>query len=174
MSRKAIALAVIVLATFLGPAQAEQVIVRLRWDEARTTLSHGHFRAKVRVWRKTDASKSIRGQLLEMTETGIKLARDGTETLIERAEVDSIRVVPTKGRPQRTRTAAIVAGVPAGIGASLATLYLGCIAVGGCGEGGLSHRDGAVGIVAAGIALPAWMYIRARKADRGSVLLILE
>lgn len=174
MPRKAIALAVIALTTSGWTARAEQVSVRLRWDEARTMLAHGEFRAKVRVWQKANASKPLWGRLLEVTEAGIRLARNRAETLIDRDEVRSIRVVPTKGRPWRNRTVAVIAGVPAGIGASLATLYLGCIAVGGCGEGGLSDRDGAVGIVGAGIALPVWIYMRARGADRGSILLVLE
>lgn len=174
VSRKTGVLAVIVFAASVWPAQAEKVVVRLRWDEARTMLSHGQFRAKVRVWHRTDPSRPLRGKLLGMTETGIRLARNGAETLIERAAVESIRVVPTKGRPRGHRTAAIFAGVPAGIGASLATLYLGCVAVGGCGEGGLSDRDGAVGIIGAGIALPVWIYMRARGADRGSILLVVQ
>lgn len=174
MPRKAITLAVIALTTSGWTARAEQVSVRLRWDEARTMLAHGEFRAKVRVWQKANASKPLRGRLLGVTEAGIRLARNRAETLIDRDEVRSIRVVPTKGRPWRNRTVAVIAGVPAGIGASLATLYLGCIAVGGCGEGGLSDRDGAVGIVGAGIALPVWICMRARGADRGSILLVLE
>ena len=174
VSRKIGVLAVIVFMASVWPAQAEQVVVRLRWDEARTMLSHGQFRAKVRVLHRTDPSRPLRGKLLGMTETGIRLARNGAETLIERAEVDSIRVVPTKGRPRRHRTAAIIAGVPLGIGTSLATLVLGCIAVGGCGEGGLFDRDGAVGIIGAGIALPVWIYMRARGADRGSILLVMQ
>lgn len=172
--RSAIALAALALAASAWPARAEHVVVRLGWDGARTTLSNGHFRDKVRVWRHADASKPLRGKLVEVTQSGIKLARKRAETLIDRAEVRSIRVVPTKGRPKGHRIAAMIGAVPAGIGASLATLYVGCVAVDGCGEGGLSDRDGAVGIVAAGIALPVWIYMRARRADRGSILLVLE
>lgn len=155
------------------PAFAKQVVMLSDWDEARSVMAHGDFLSKVRVWKKTGKQMQVKGRLLEVTSTGLRIALYRSETFIGQDELHWIRLVPRKGSSRRNRNLAAAFAAPAGIGACIVTYVFGCLAVGGCKESGPS-AVGLVGIFGSMIAVPVALYRLGRRADRGSVLIVLR
>ena len=151
------------------PLHAKEVVVRIGWDEARTTMSHASFFRKIRVWKKADTTRPVKGILLAATDAGLRLARGESEIFIESGEIHSLRLRPRKAGGHRNRYIAAVAAVPAAFGAMLGTWAVSCSVI-TCSESGGGAE---LLVIPAGVAVPVLLYKRAWKADRGSVLIIL-
>lgn len=92
---------------------AKKATIRMSWDKARTTHESGDFRSRVRVFLKT--SQHLQGTLAGMTASGLRLQRQGSETLIPRNEIHSIRFVSRQMSGWNNRLIALAGGVPAGL-----------------------------------------------------------
>lgn len=98
-------------------AHAKKTTVRVGWDEAMSIHENGDFRPGVQVVLKS--SERVNGRLAGMTASGLRLQRQGAETLIARNEIHAIRFVSRKMAGWRNRTIALAGGVPAGLFAGL-------------------------------------------------------
>ena len=172
MQRFSIALLVVTIVSSYGALclDAKTIVVRAGWTETRRMLARPDFRPKLQIQLKS--TKKVRGSLSGTSATGLRLERNGSDTLIERTEIHSIRLVPRKARGHRNRVLALVGGVPAGLGAALGSWYVGCTIVGGCGEP--PHPVGSAGFYAVLVAVPVMLYRFAARADRGALLIILD
>ena len=165
-------LAAIIVSSYVPiPLDAKTIVVRAGWREASSMLAQPDFRPKLQIQLKSN-NKKVKGSVSEATTAGLRLERNGAETLVERAEIHSIRLVPRKASGRRNRILALVGGVPAGLGAALAAWYVGCTAVGGCGEP--PDPVGSAGFYAVMVAVPVMLYRLAARADRGELLIILD
>lgn len=162
-------LVAVLLGYSAGPAWSGEKVVRLRWDEVSTAIAHEDFFPKVRVQRRA-APDWIKARLLEVTDTGLRLAVKNRETFVGRSEIRSFRLFPRKASHRRNREIAVIAAAPVALGAMLGTWAVIC-STRACSESG-----GGVGDLAfpAGIAVPYLLYKRAWKADRGSVRIIVQ
>lgn len=95
----------------------KKTTVRVSWDEAKAIHENGDFRSPVRVVLKS--SKRVNGRFAGMTASGLRLQRQGSETLIARNEIHAIRFVSREMAGWRNRTIALAGGVPAGLFAGL-------------------------------------------------------
>ena len=170
-SLPAVLLAASLLVT--GGVQAETFVLHQGWDEMRATVAAKEYLPKVRVQTGDQPKDRIHGTLVEITDSGIDLARKHKRMLISRNEVHSTRLVPRKAETRKNRDRAILAAVPAGCGSFFGSLLLTALLTGGIPEGGY---DGPAlgGFVAAAIAVPTLIYRRAIGTDRGAVLIILN
>lgn len=152
-----------------GPAWSGEKVARLSWDEVSTATAHAEFFPKVRVQRRT-APDWIKARLLEVTDTGLRLAVKNRETFVGRGEIRSLRLFPRKAGHRRNREIAVIVAAPVAFGAMLGTWAVIC-STGACSESG-----GGLGALSlpAGIAVPYLLYKRAWKADRGSVRIIVQ
>lgn len=172
MQRFSIPLLVAIIASSYGPTHldAKTVVARARWKETRALLAQPDYRPSLQIQLKS--SKKMKGTVSGTTTAGLKLQRKGAETLIERTQIHSIKLVPRKASGHRNRILALVGGVPAGLGAGLGVWRLGCAVVGGCGQP--PNPIGAAGFYAVLVAVPVLVYRFAARADRGALLIILD
>ena len=169
---RSILIAVVAAAVCLGatePLHAKEIVVRIGWNEARTTMSHADLFRRIRVWKKADRSRPVKGMLLAATDTGLRLARGKSEVFIDRGEIHSLRLFPRKARGRKNRNIATVAAVPAAFGTLLGVWAVSCRLM-TCNESGGGTE---LLTIPASVAVPVLIYKRAWKADRGSVLIIL-
>ena len=188
-------LALLLVAALLAvpAASAKTVSVEVPWEKARTIIAEGDFRPK--IWVELQSSERLKGKLIEATGTGLRLVRlryetkiaksgspsgrrqsarrferQDTETLIERKEIRTIRLRPRKTTRTKYRLLGLLAGIPAGFGAGL---FLGVVACGGdldtCNVAAANTA-----LFATLIAVPYWLYQRGARADRGTVLIVLD
>ena len=174
-------------------ASAKTVSVEVPWEKARTIIAEGDFLPK--IWVELQSSERLKGKLIEATGTGLRLVRlryetkiaksgsgrrqsarrferQDTETLIERKEIRTIRLRPRKTTRTKYRLLGLLGGIPAGyfggvVGAALA-----------CGGNIESSRckdaARATGFIATLIAVPYAFYKLGARADRGTVLIVLD
>ena len=174
-------------------ASAKTVSVEVPWEKARTIMAEGDYRPKIRV--ELHSSERLKGKLVGTTDAGLRLMRlryetkiaksgspsgrrqsarrferQDTETLIERKEIRTIRLRPRKTTRNKYRLLGLLAGIPAGFGAGL---FLGVVACGGdldtCNVAAANTA-----FFATLIAVPYWLYQRGARADRGTVLIVLD
>ena len=171
-------------------ASAKTVSVEVPWEKARTIIAEGDFRPK--IWVELQSSERLKGKLIEATGTGLRLVRlryetkivksgsgrrqsarrferQDTETLIERKEIRTIRLRPRKTTRYKYRLLGLLGGIPAGFGAGF---FLGVVASGGDIDRWGRASDTA--FFAALIAVPYWFYKLGARADRGTVLIVLD
>ena len=188
-------LALLLVAALLAvPAvSAKTVSVEVPWEKARTIIAEGDFRPKIRV--ELQSSERLRGKLIEATGMGLRLVRlryetkiaksgsgrrqsarrferQDTETLIERKEIRTIRLRPRKTTRYQYRLLGLLVGIPAGF---FGGFVGGVFACGGNIESS-SCKDAAfiTGFIATLIAVPYWFYKLGARADRGTVLIVLD
>ena len=143
------------------------------------------------------SSERLKGKLIEATGTGLRLVRlryetkiaksgspsgrrqsarrferQDTETLIERKEIRTIRLRPRKTTRYKYRLLGLMGGIPAGFFGG----YVGGVLA--CGGDIESSRCKAAafitGFIATLIAVPYWFYKLGARADRGTVLIVLD
>ena len=168
MSLRVMTIAFVICLTV--PASAKETVVRLNWDETRTVLTNDGFRPKIRVWRKADSSRPTKAKLLEATETGLRLARGKAERFMPKDAIRSIRLAPRKADRRKHGNLAAVVALPVAFGTMLGTWAISCSLL-PCDESG-----GGAGMLAvpAGVAVPVLLYMRAWRADRGSLRIVLR
>ena len=174
-------------------ASAKAVSVEVPWEKARTIIAEGDFRPKIRV--ELHSSERLKGKLIEATGTGLRLVRlryetkiaksgsgrrqsarrferQDTETLIERKEIRTIRLRPRKTTRNKYRLLGLLAGIPAGF---FGGFVGGVLACGGDIESSRC-KDAAfiTGFIATAIAVPYGFYKLGARADRGTVLIVLD
>ena len=156
----------------LSQAQAGTVVLELSWDEMQATVENGDFFPKVQVQTSTDPRSRVKGELTEITETGIAIRNQRGPVLLGRSKVHSIRLVPRKTVSRKNRNRAAILAAPVGVGTAFGTWLGGCLASGGCPES--TPKAGLVGIVGAAVTVPYLIYRLAWRKDRGSVRIILR
>ena len=190
-------LALLLVAALLAvpAASAKTVSVEVPWEKARTIIAEGDFRPK--IWVELHSSERLKGKLIEATGTGLRLVRlryetkiaksgspsgrrqsarrferQDTETLIERKEIRTIRLRPRKTTRYKYRLLGLMGGIPAGFFGG----YVGGVLA--CGGDIESSRCKAAafitGFIATLIAVPYWFYKLGARADRGTVLIVLD
>ena len=172
MQRFAIPLLVAIIASSYGPTtlDAKTVVARAGWKETCALLAQPDYRPSLQVQLKSN--KKMKGTISGTTTAGLKLNRKGAETLVERTQIHSIKLVPRKPSGRRNRILALVGGIPAGLVAGLGVWRIGCAVVGGCGKP--PDPAGAAGFYAILVAVPVMVYRFAARADRGALLIILD
>ena len=174
-------------------ASAKTVSVEVPWEKARTIIAEGDFRPKIRV--ELQSSERLKGKLIEATGTGLRLVRlryetkiaksgspsgrrqsarrferQDTETLIERKEIRTIRLRPRKTTRTKYRLLGLLAGIPAGFWAGGFSSLACCLHDGASA----SEALGAVVFFGVLIAVPYWFYKLGARADRRTVLIVLD
>ncbi len=153
---------------WLAPAQASTVRVSAGWDDLQTMLSHGDYRARVKIMLKS--SKQTSGILTGSTSAGLRLARNGREVVLDRDAIHAVRLVPRKARRSRGRNLAVIAAGPAGFGAGIGAVALCCRGV--FDESRVTVLHWAV-FLGAAAAVAHQLYRLGARSDRGSVLVVL-
>ena len=116
------------------------------------------------------SSERLKGKLIEATGTGLRLVRRGTETSIaRREEIRTIRLRPRKTTRYKNRLLGLLIGIPAGFGAGF---FLGVVASGSDIDRWGRASDTA--FIATLIAVPYWFYKLGARADRRTVLIVLD
>ena len=160
--------ALLVAAVLAVPAaSAETVVVQAGWGKARTMLAQGDYRPKIRV--ELHSSERLKGKLAGTTDAGLRLVRRGTETSIAREEIRTIRLRPRKTTRYKNRLIGLLIGIPAGFGAGF---FFGAVASGGDIDRWGRASDTA--FIATLIAVPYWFYKLGARADRRTVLIVLD
>ena len=185
--------ALLVAAVLAVPAaSAKTVSVEVPWEKARTIIAEGDFRPKIRV--ELQSSERLKGKLIEATGTGLRLVRlryetkiaksgspsgrrqsarrferQDTETLIAREDIRTIRLRPRKTTRYKYRLLGLLGGIPAGF---FGGFFFGVVASGGDIDRWGRASDTA--FFAALIAVPYWFYKLGARADRGTVLIVLD
>ena len=172
MSRRVLSavVAVAVCLIVAVPLHARETVVHLSWHEVQVVVTQAAFLPRIRIWTKVHGQQPIRGQLLEVTGTGLRIARGKAETFLPRDRVHSFRLFPRKATQRRNRTVAAIAAVPVGFGTFLGTWAL-------ASKAGLVNESGGGAealVIPAAFAVPYLIYWAAHKADRGSLLIVLE
>ena len=193
-------LALLLVASLLAvpTASAETVSVGVPWEKARTIIAEGDFRPKIRV--ELQSSERLKGKLIEATGAGLRLVRlryekkitksasrsggrqsarrfkhRGTETLIAREDIRTIRLRPRKTTRYKYRLIGVLAGIPPGFFVGYASGVLACggeypsrrckNSLGACGT---------LAFIATLIAAPYFFYKLGSRADHGAVLIVLD
>ena len=178
-------------------ASAKTVSVEVPWEKARTIIAEGDFRPKIRV--ELQSSERLKGKLVGTTDAGLrlvrlryetKIAKSGSgrrqsarrferqdpETLIERKEIRTIRLRPRKTTRYKYRLIGVLAGIPAGFVVGYAGGVLAC--GGESANSSIRCRNSSavttVAFIAALIAAPYWFYKLGARADRRTVLIVLD
>lgn len=172
MNRRIVSVAVAVAVCLIVavPLHAKETVVHLSWHEVQVVVTQAAFLPRIRIRTKVHGQQPIRGQLLEVTGAGLRIARGNAERFLPRDRIHSFRLFPRKATHRSNRTVAAIAVVPVGFGTLLGTWAL-------ASKAGLaSESGGGVGalVVPAAFAVPYLIYRAARKADRGSLLIVLE
>ena len=150
-------------------ASAKTVSVEVPWEKARTIIAEGDFRPKIRV--ELQSSERLKGKLAGTTDTGLRLKSRGTETSIAREEIRTIRLRPRKTARTKNRWLGLLAGIPAGYGTGILVAKT-TICGGNLGECGVTA--GYTVIIATLIAVSYGFYKLGARADRGTVLIVLD
>lgn len=165
-------LIVIVAFLLLVPeARPRTVAIPLDWNEMRTVIDHADPRRKVRVWTGADGKKRIGGRLARISSTELEIDKGRESVSLKRREVHSIKLFPSKTHNRGHRRMVAIFSVPIAIGAFFGTM-LSSVLVGGYPEG--PGSGWAVYHVGAMLGVPWALWQLARKADRGSILIILN
>ena len=162
-------LVVLVASLLAVPAgHAKTLVVRSGWEEARAMLTGGEYRRKIRV--ELRSSERVKGEFIEATGAGLRLAGKGYETRFAREDIRAIRLVPRKAKRFRYWLLGLLGGIPAGFGAG----YFAAIAIGCGGDIDRCTSASTVIFLSALIAVPYGFYELGARADRGAVLIVLD
>ena len=161
---------VLLVASLLAvPAgHAKTLVVRAGWEEARAMLTGGEYRPKVRV--ELQSSERVKGEFIEATGAGLRLAGKGYETRFAREDIRTIRLVPLKAARRTNRIIAAVAGIPAGALSGLGATLLCCGFEASPGPAWLQWPV----LIGVWIVVQAGLYHLGARADRGAVLVVLD
>ena len=156
------------------PVSAKPVEVEMGWDDMRTAVNHSDFLPNARVRTGPDGSSQVKGRLGRITESGLTIVRNRRPTFFDRDEVHSVRLVPRKASTRRHRQAAAIAAPLIGAGACSGFLVLTCWTANACMEGLSSPPRLAFHVGALMIGVPYLVYRLAKRADRGSIVIVLQ
>ncbi len=146
---------------------AKTVSVEVPWEKARTIIAEGDYRPKIRV--ELHSAKRLKGKLAGTSDADLRLKHRGTETSIAREEIRTIRLRPRKTTRYKYRLLGLLGGIPAGF---FGGFFFGAVASGGDIDRWGRASDTA--FFAALIAVPYWFYKLGARADRGTVLIVLD
>ena len=141
---------------------------RLKGKLSRGTTDAGLRLMRLRYETKITKSGSPSGR----RQSARRFERQDTETLIERKEIRTIRLRPRKTTRYKYRLLGLLGGIPAGF---FGGFVGGVLACGGNIES--SRCKGAAfitGFIATAIAVPYGFYKLGARADRGTVLIVLD
>lgn len=167
MRRALVLLTAALLAVAAG--QAKTVVVRASWEKARAMLAGGEYRPKIRV--ELQSSERVKGEFIEATAEALRIAGKGYETRFVREDIRTIRLVPRKTGRFAYRLLGLLAGIPAGVIAGRFLALACCV-----GEEAPVEGDGAgyITLIGTSIAIPYGLYQLGARADRGTVLIVLD
>lgn len=165
-------IALFLLAIF--PVSAKPTVVALEWGDFQEVAKLVRFREKVTVRTGAEGRERIRGKLVGVSGSGIRISKKGrsasTHVLIDRERVHSVRMLPRRGNPIMWRVLAGAAAFPLW----LVGLTFGLSIPGGIPEGRwYKNRNAGQGIALA-FALPAAVYLIAQRADRRGGAIVFE
>lgn len=152
------------------PVWAGEISIRLKWDEARTVIAHIEPRSKVRTWTGTGGRTRVNGWLDRITDTGMTIRTRGGPVTVERARVHSIKVFPAKTHNMRNRKGMAIWIAPVAVGSYWLTLAAVWLTTGSDTIG----ADKVVPPALAAFAGPWTAWRLARRADRGSIRIVLD
>lgn len=164
MTKQTIAMAILAGLLAAPVCPSKTITLSVDWDQARATWEQGDFLESVKVGLRS--SEQVRGKLAGITDSGLRIQKRRTETVIPRDQIRVIRLVPRRSKRWNNRVLAIAAGIPTGYLAAYGTVALCCD----------SDADSTPGIA---LALGAWgatqylLYRLGSKADRGALILVL-
>ena len=156
------------VALLVVPAgRAKTAVVRASWEEAAAMLNGGDSRPKIRVELKS--AERVKGKLVEATGAGLRLEQRGSETLIAREDIRTVRFAPRKATRSKNRLLGLLAGIPAGFGAAFIASFACCFADGTSGGEAL----GTTVFLGTWTAVSYGFYKLGARFDRGFVLFVL-
>ena len=164
MTKQTIAMAILAVLLVAPECLSKTITVSVNWDQARAIWDHGEFRQSVKIVLRS--SKRVRGTLAGITDSGMRIQKRQSETVIPRDQIRVIRLVPRRASTWNNRVLAIAGGVPAGYLATYGTIALCC--------GGDPDSTSFIALV-----LGVWgttqylLYRLGAKADRGVLILLI-
>ena len=164
MSKQIVTVTILAVLLLTPECLSKTVTLAVDWDQAMSIWEHGDFRQSVKV--RLRSSRQLRGTLAGITDSGARIQKRRSETVIPRDQIRAIRLVPRRSNIWNMRILAIAGGIPAGYLATFGTFALCC--------GG--DADTAPLIMLGFGAWGATQYLLYRlgaKADRGALVLLL-
>ena len=164
MTKQTIAMAILAALLVAPECLSKTVTLSVDWDQAREIWEHGDFRQAVKVGLRS--SKRLGGKLVGITDSGLRVQKRQSETVIPRDQIHMIRLVPRRASTWNKRILAIAGGVPVGFFAAYGGLAL-------CGD---IDADSTCNKTVPYLVWGAAQYVLFRigaKADRGAVILLL-
>ena len=164
MTKQAISMAILATLLVAPECLSKTITLSVDWDQAKEIWEHGDFRQSVKVGLRS--SKRLGGKLVGITDSGARIQKRQSETVIPRDQIRVIRLVPRRASTWNNRVLAIAGGIPAGYLATYGTIALCCD----------SDADSMASVA---LALGVWgttqylLYRLGAKADRGAVILLL-
>ena len=163
MTNQTIGMTILAVLLVTPECLAKTITLSVDWDQARAIWEHGEFRQSVKV--RLQSSEQVRGNLAGITDSGLRIQKRQTETVIPRDQVHVIRLVPRRASTWNKRILAIGGGIPVGL---LAAYGGGAI----CGDiDADSTCNKTVPYLTWGVAQYLLFRIGA-KADRGALILL--
>lgn len=164
MTKQTIGMAVLGAILLTPECLSKTITLSVDWDQARATWEHGDFRASVKV--RLRSSEQVRGKLAGITDSGLRIQKRQTETVIPRDQIRMIRLVPRRASSWNKRILAIGGGIPVGLLAAYGGLAI-------CGD---IDADSTCNKTVPYLTWGAAQYLLFRlgaKADRGALILLL-
>ena len=164
MTKQTIAMAILAALLVAPVCLSKTITLSVDWNQARAIWDHGEFRPSVKVGLRS--SKRLGGKLVGITDSGVRIQKRQSETVIPRDQIRVIRLVPRRASTWNNRILAIAGGVPVGFFAAYGGLAL-------CGDiDADSTCNKTVPYLVWG-AVQYMLYRLGAKADRGAVILLL-
>lgn len=164
MSKQTLTVTILAVLLLTPECLSKTITLAVDWDQAKSIWEHGDFRPSVRV--RLRSSTQLRGNLARITDSGLRIQKRRSETVIPHDQIRAIRLVPRRSNIWNMRVLAIAGGIPAGYLATFGTFAL-C-----CGGDADTPPMIMLGFAAWG-ATQYLLYRLGAKADRGALVLRL-
>lgn len=151
-------------------AHAREAEIRLTWNEARTVIDHIEPRSRLHVWSGADGKTRSKGKLVAITETEVTIENRNGATSLDREHVHSIKVFPARTHAYGNRKTVAILSVPIACGSFLFTWA----AVLGISDSDTITVPKILASIGGMLAVPVAVWQLARRADRGSIRIILK
>ena len=154
-------MALVLSALLVVPSSSAKVTtVRVDWEEAARMLTATSVRPPVRVV--LQSGERLKGNLAEVTATGLTITRRGSDTVLDQGDIRQLRITHWTERKKNRWLY--------GVGSFIGTWS----AVGAAGEYIQVHPLLPIGVLVAVVALPVYFYNLGARVDRGAVVIELE
>ena len=164
MTKQTIAMAILAGLLAAPDCLSKTITLSVDWDQARAIWEHGDFRQSVKV--RLQSARQVRGTLVGITDSGLRIQKGQTATVIPRNQIHMIRLVPRRASTWNKRLLAIAGGIPVGLGAA----YGGGAICGDIDADSTCNKT--VPYLTWGVAQYLLFRLGA-KADRGALILLL-